>query len=78
MKYCRKGNSEKAESRRKEMIELLCDGLTTKEISQKVNLSHRTLEAVFKELMDINDCNNRVHLVAKYLFNKYGVTRIVG
>lgn len=47
----------------KEIIDLLRQGLTYKEIGQKLFLSPRTVERITGDLREATDCLNNTHLV---------------
>lgn len=57
----------KASARETDVIDLLIEGLTQKEIGDKLFISSKTVEVHVRNLFDKFDVKNSVQLVAKYL-----------
>lgn len=56
-------NPYQLSGRKKEIIELRADGLTTKEIAHKLQLSRRYVETLIQSVKDEMKCLNQVQLI---------------
>ena len=50
--------------RQEEVLKLICEGITTKEISKKLDISHRTIDDHRKSLISYFKAKNTAHLVS--------------
>ena len=57
----------KLSSRQREIVALIADGLSTKEISRKLELSPKTVDAHLQRVYDRNGIRNRAAIVAKWI-----------
>jgi len=53
-----------------EMAQMIADGISRKEVSERYNLSIRTVEGLFNELQIHMDVNNLQHLIAELIREK--------
>ncbi|MCM1339102.1 MAG: LuxR C-terminal-related transcriptional regulator [Muribaculaceae bacterium] len=57
----------KLSSRKKEILTLLAQGLTDKEIALKLQISKRTVQTHISNILNGLNARNRVHAVALYM-----------
>ena len=57
-------------NREKEILQLICNGLSTNEMAEKLHLSSHTVEGHRKSIMMKTDCNNTASLVAFAIKNQ--------
>jgi DNA-binding NarL/FixJ family response regulator len=55
--------------RYQEMLRLLCEGLSTKQVADRLQLSESTIEAYRKEMLRKSNCKNTAELIAFALRN---------
>lgn len=55
------------DQRNLEIIKMLSEGMSSKEIAEVFLISSRTVEAIVGSLCAINECKNRTHLVSKFI-----------
>lgn len=51
---------------RQEILKLLCDGKSCKEIAKKMEMNELTIKQNITDMKEINDCMNTTQLVYKY------------
>lgn len=61
------GRSESASSREKEIIDLVCQGCTNKEMASKLSLSEQTIKAHLSRIFRKFNISNRSQLVALFV-----------
>ncbi len=66
IKYCK---FYKLTNRESEVLDLLVQGLTTVQITKRLNIVNRTVESHLASIFAKTGCNNRVELVALSLRN---------
>lgn len=66
-----KQQEEQLTGRETEVLQLICKGLSTKEICEKLFISQKTVEVHRSNLMRKTDCKNVAQLVIWALKNKY-------
>ena len=58
-------NYDRLSPREHEIVELASDGLTNREIAQRIGLAEASVKGVLARLMRRFDCDNRLQLIAR-------------
>lgn len=69
---CREGcemNKDKLSCRKQEIIELIAEGMTNKEIAVVLNISEKTVKTYVKNIMLKLEVDNRCKIIAWYYKN---------
>jgi DNA-binding NarL/FixJ family response regulator len=54
-------------NRQEEIVKLICEGMSNKQIAFKLNLKGSTIKTHLERIMERTGCNNRTQLAVEYL-----------